>query len=172
MRTIILCESLALVFIVLSYIFKCIEYKDLRNLFDDRGRSIKMLNETVEDCNARIHAKNIEINMQHSAKERLLNHLYNNGAEVRRLRHKVYALKKDIKRKDRAIVRYKTQNKVFKHGYHESEKRCEDLRDRILTEENVCNWYKSWYTVMLNERDAYLYCLRQIQEEVENAKKE
>ena len=47
-----------------------------------------------------------------------------------------------------------------------------DLRDRCLTETHVANWYKNWYKVMQNERDSYLYCLQQIQKEVEYAKKE
>jgi chromosome segregation ATPase len=172
MRTIILMESLLLVCIALNYILKCLEYKVLRDLFDNRGNSIKMLNAEVEDYKARIHAKNIQINMIESARDRLRNYLYNNGAEVARLRHKVYVLKKDIKRKDRAIVRYKAQNETFRRCYHVVEKRNTKLSNKLVTTENVAEYYKGWYKTMQTERDAYLYCLRQIQEEVENAKKE
>ena len=84
----------------------------------------------------------------------------------------IYRLRKDIKHKDRAIVRYKKRNAKFRHTCDEQSRRLEDLRDELLTEKNVAWWYKNWYTVMQNERDAYLYCLRQIQEEVTNAKEE
>ena len=162
MRMLVLCETLALVFVVLNYILKCLEYKDLRDLFDNRGKSIKMLNDEVKAAKIKhLEALNNEFNT-----------LVKYKREINQLKHKVYVLRKDINRKDRAIVRYKEQNKVFKHGYHESEKRCADLRGIILPERIVSNYYKSWYKIMQNERDAYLYCLRQIQEEVKNAKKE
>lgn len=104
MRMLVLCESLALVFVVLNYILKCLEYKDLRDLFDNRGKSIKMLNATVENYKRRIELKGYTIASLHGDRERIINALYNNGAEVARLRHRVYVLRKDIKRKDRAIV--------------------------------------------------------------------
>lgn len=93
-------------------------------------------------------------------------------SESRKQHSKIYRLKRDIKRKDRAIVRYKEQNAKFRHTCNEQSRRLEDLRDELLTEKNVAWWYKNWYKVMENERDAYLYCLRQIQEEVTNAKEE
>ena len=93
-------------------------------------------------------------------------------SELRKQCFKIYRLRKDIKHKDRAIVRYKEQNAKFKHTCDEQSRRLEDVRDELLTETNVAWWYKNWYKVMQNERDAYLYCLRQIQEEVTNAKEE
>jgi chromosome segregation ATPase len=131
-----------------------------------------MLNDEVEDYKRRCELKRVNIALLRRDRERLINQLYNNGAEVERLRHKVYVLRKDIKRKDRAIVRYKAQNEVFRHSYHEVEKRNTKLTIRLETAENVAKYYKGWYKAMQTERDAYLYCLRQIQEEVENAKKE
>jgi hypothetical protein len=67
---------------------------------------------------------------------------------------------------------YKAQNELFRHSYHEVEKSNTKLTIRLETAENVAEYYKGWYKAMQKERDAYLYCLRQIQEEVENAKKE
>lgn len=143
MRGIILIESILLVCITLNYILKCLEYENLRDLFDIRGKSIKMLNE--------------EVNTQ----------IYEAEEEIKRLKHRVYVLKRDTNRNQRAIVRYKEQNAKFKHTCNEQSRRLEDLRDELLTESTVACWYKNWYRVMQNERDAYLYCLRQIQEEVE-----
>lgn len=164
MRLAILVLVLLLVFVTLNYILKCLEYKDLRDLFDNRGESIKMLNEEVERKSEL--AKELFGN-----RDELIHLLYNNGAEVERLRHKVYVLRKDIKRKDRAIVRYKTQNEVFKHGYHAAEERNKKLRKMYTTEIETEQWLRGMWYATSDERDAYLYCLRQIQEEVEHAKK-
>lgn len=172
MRLVILVLVLLLVFVTLNYILKCLEYKDLRDLFDNRGNSIKMLNAEVEDRkNRQESADAINRNLNNQLNKACLN-MNIQFKEILRLKHKVYVLKKDIKRKDRAIVRYKTQNEVFKHGYHESEKRCEDLRDSYISASNTAKIYKSWFALTAKERSAYLYCLRQVQEEVENAKKE
>lgn len=179
MRGIILIESLVLVCIALNYILKCLEYKNLRELFDNRGKSIKMLNEEVNTqkiryAGARDIAAVYEGNMDYY-KNLYYYHKYLSyeaGDEIKRLKHRVYVLKRDTKCNQRAIVRYKEQNAKLKHTCDEQSRRLEDLRDELLTEKNVAWWYKNWYKVMQNERDAYLYCLRQIQEEVTNAKKE
>lgn len=148
MRGIILIETILLVCITLNYILKCLEYKNLRDLFDNRGKSIKMLNEEVK------------------------REIYEAEEEIKRLKHRVYVLKKDTKRNQRAIVRYKERITKFKHICDVHYRRLADMRDELLTERNVARWYKNWYKVMENERSAYLYCLRQIQEEVTNAKEE
>lgn len=172
MRGIILIESLVLVCIALNYILKCLEYKNLCDLFDNRGKSIKMLNEELLVKNAQIRNDSIKKAAMVRDVVSRTQRLVKQRQEIARLKHRVYVLRKDIKRKDRAIVRYKEQNAKFKHTCDEQSLRLEDLRDELLTETNVSNWYKNWYKVMQNECDAYLYCLRQIQEEVTNAKEE
>lgn len=193
MRTVILVESLLLLYFALSYFLKCKEYKDLRVLFDNRGNSIQMLNRNIEKLKNRFNTAikiNAQLDEENDSLLRKNNALRANSDYFRELaysrgvrendleelnivlKHKVFLLRKDIKRKDKAIVRYKAQNKVFKHGYNESEKRNEDLRDKLLTEQNVASWYKNWYAIKNNESEAFLFCLRQIQKEVEDAKKE
>jgi predicted transcriptional regulator len=131
-----------------------------------------MLNAEVEDRkNRQKSADAINRNLNNQLNMACLN-MNKQFKEILRLKHKVYVLKKDIKRKDRAIVRYKAQNEVFKHGYHETEERNKKLRRMYTTEIQTEQWLRSMWYATMDERDAYLYCLRQIQEEVENAKKE
>lgn len=170
MRLAILVLVLLLVTVTVNYILKCLEYKDLRDLFDNRGKSIKMLNDDSKKLNNRFKTA-IKINAQlDEENDNLLRTVQIQHGELVRLKHKVYVLRKDIKRKDRAIVRYKAQNEVFKHGYHETEERNRKLRQMYTTEIQTEQWLREMWYMTIDERDAYLYCLRQIQEEVENAK--
>lgn len=172
MRLAILVLVLLLVFVSLNYILKCLEYKDLRDLFDNRGNSIKMLNDELVEVQTQLNTSyKIRRELIDSVIERS-RRLCQQYDEIASLKRKVYVLKKDVKRKDRAIVRYKAQNEAFRHCYHAVEARNTKLENKVRLEENVSEYYKGWYKAMQTERDAYLYCLRQIQEEVEHAKKE
>lgn len=136
-----------------KYKSKCAECDEL-TILSGRLRALRTSDSGI------IEAQTTRLNEQFSKLVRL-------QRESRNQRSKIYRLRNDIKRKDRVIVRYKEQNAKFKHTCDEQSLRLEDSRDELLTERNVAWWYKNWYKVMQNERDAYLYCLRQIQEEVE-----
>lgn len=165
MRLTILVLVLLLVLVTLNYILKCLEYKDLQSVNEAYSRLYSKSKADVYNLEKQVgllksNLRTCEVNKEYYrdvASGAVLRENKSNDTVIE-LRHKVFVLKRDIKRKDRAIVRYKAQN--------------EDLRDKLFTEENVSNWYKTCYKVMEDERSAYLYCLRQIQEEVENVKKE
>ena len=179
MRLAILVLVLLLVFVTLNYILKCLEYKDLQSVNEAYSRLYSKSKADVYDLEKQVgllksNLRTSEVNKEYYrdvASGAVLRENKSND-ELLKCRHKIYVLKKDVKCKDRAIVRYKTQNEVFKHGYHESEKRNTKLEIELRCEQNVSGYYKGWYKSMQTERDAYLYCLRQIQEEVNNAKKE
>ena len=141
-----------------KYKSKCTECDELAKL-SSKFRSVGRLDQTL-------------IRLPEDRLDSQSNELSTLRSELRKQCFRIYRLRKDIKHKDRAIVRYKEQNAKFRHTCNEQSRRLEDLRDELLTEKNVAWWYKNWYKVMENERDAYLYCLRQIQEEVTNAKEE
>lgn len=134
-----------------KYKSKCTECDELAK-FSSKLRTVGRLDQTLFDSQSK------ELSTLRS--------------ESRKQRSKIYRLRNDIKRKDRAIVRYKAQNEVYKHGYHESEKRNKKLRRMYTTEIQTEQWLREMWYMMIDERDAYLYCLRQIQEEVTNAKEE
>ena len=179
MRLAILVLALLLVFVTLNYILKCLEYKDLQSVNEAYSRLYSKSKADGYELEKQVgllklNLRTCEVNKEYYrdvASGAVLRENKLNDTVIE-LRHKVFVLKRDVKRKDRAIVRYKTQNEVFKHGYHETEERNRKLRQMYTTELQTEQWLREMWYMTIDERDAYLYCLRQIQEEVENAKKE
>lgn len=179
MRLTILVLGILLVFVTLNYILKCLEYKDLQSVNEVYSRLYSKskayaydLEKQVALLRSNLHTCEVDKDYYKRIAAESIKREDDTTRVKDFLQHKIYLLRKDIKRKDRAIVRYKNQNEVFKHGYHEIEERNNKLRRMYTTEIQTEQWLRSMWYATMDERDAYLYCLRQIQEEVENAKKE
>lgn len=170
MRLAILVLVLLLVFVTLNYILKCLEYKDLQSVNEAYSRVYSKSKVDAEKLQKRFDIA-IKINAQLDAEnDNLLRTSQIQFGEIVRLKHRVYVLKKDTKRNQRAIVRYKAQSAKFKHTCAELEERNKKLRRMYTTEIQTEQLLRSMWYATMDERNAYLYCLRQIQEEVNDAK--